>query len=57
MTSLTRPHLATLVEDFRKYGNDTAVVSYRGNRRIASSYAELSALADRFATLLIERGV
>jgi len=52
-----RPHLATLVEDFRRYGNDTAIVTYRGNRRIASSYAELSTLVDRFATLLIERGI
>ena len=52
-----RPHLATLVEDFRRYGNDTAIVTYRGNRRIASSYAELSALVDSFATLLIERGI
>ena len=52
-----RPHLATLVEDFRKHGNDTAIVTYRGNRRIASSYAELSALVDSFATLLIERGI
>lgn len=52
-----RPHLATLVEDFRKYGNDTAIVTYRGNRRIASSYAELAALADRFATLLMGRGI
>ncbi|MGB7191158.1 MAG: AMP-binding protein [Acidobacteriaceae bacterium] len=52
-----RPHLASLVEDFRKYGSGTAIVSYRGNRRIASSYAELSALVDRFATLLIECGI
>ncbi|MFZ0662315.1 MAG: AMP-binding protein [Acidobacteriaceae bacterium] len=52
-----RPHLATLVEDFRKYGKGTAIVTYRGNRRIASSYAELAELADRVATFLIERGI
>lgn len=52
-----RPNLATLVDDFRRYGKNTAIVSYRGNRRIASSYAELSVLVGRFAALLIERGI
>jgi len=52
-----RPHLATLVEDFRRHGNDVAIVSYRGNRRLVSTYAELAALADRFAGSLIRRKI
>ena len=52
-----RPHLATLVDDFRKHGKDVAIVSYRGNRRFASSYAELASLSDRFAAALMERQI
>jgi long-chain acyl-CoA synthetase len=52
-----RPNLATLVDDFRKHGNDIAIVSHRGNRRFASTYAELAALTDRFATALIQRNI
>lgn len=52
-----RPHLATLVDDFRKHGTDIAVVSHRGNRRITSTYAELAALVDRFAASLMARGI
>lgn len=52
-----RPHLATLVDDFRKRGKAVAIVSYRGNRRIASSYSELATLVDRFASLLMARGI
>lgn len=57
MISLARPHLATLVDDFRRYGNDTAIVTYRGNRRIASSYAELAGLSDRVGNFLMQRGI
>ncbi len=52
-----RPHLATLVEDFRRHGKSTAIVTYRGNRRLASTYAELAALADRFAATLIQHEI
>ncbi len=52
-----RPHLATLVEDFRKYGKGAAIVTYRGNRRLASTYAELATLANRFACTLIQREI
>jgi long-chain acyl-CoA synthetase len=52
-----RPHLATLVEDFRHHASDIAIVSYRGNRRLASTYAELATLVDRFAAALIERNI
>jgi long-chain acyl-CoA synthetase len=52
-----RSHLATLVEDFRRHGNGTAIVTYRGNRRTASSYGELAAGVDRFSAELRRRGI
>jgi long-chain acyl-CoA synthetase len=52
-----RPDLATLVNDFRRHGRAIAIVSYRGNRRLASNYSELAALADRFANELIRREI
>jgi long-chain acyl-CoA synthetase len=52
-----RPNLATLVEDFRRHGKSVAIVSYRGNRRFASTYADLATLADRFAAELIRRQI
>jgi len=52
-----RPNLATLVEDFRRHGKAIAIVSYRGNRRLASSYSDLAALAQRFAAELIRREI
>lgn len=52
-----RPHLATLVDDFRRFGNDTAIVTYRGNRRIVASYEELAGLSDRVAQFVMQRGI
>jgi long-chain acyl-CoA synthetase len=52
-----RPHLATLVEDFRRHDAQTAVVVYRGNRRYATSYAELAELTGRFSAELARRGI
>ena len=52
-----RPHLATLVEDFRRHGLETAVVAHRGNRRFATTYGELALLAGRFAAELARRGI
>lgn len=52
-----REHLATLLDDFRRYGSAIAVVRYKGNRRRASTYAELARLAGRFAALLERRGI
>src|SRR5271163_1397595 len=52
-----RPHLATLVEDFRRRGGQTAEGVYRGNRRYATSYAELATLTGRFSAELGRRGV
>ncbi len=52
-----RLHLASLVEDFRRNAAQTAVVVYRGNRRYATSYAELAVLAGRFSAELARREI
>jgi long-chain acyl-CoA synthetase len=52
-----RDHLATLLDDFRRFGSSIAVVRLRGNRRQVTSYAHLAGLAGRFAALLERRGV
>ena len=52
-----RDNLATLLDDFRRYGRQTAVVRYQGNRRRVTSYGELAQLAGRFAALLERRGM
>jgi long-chain acyl-CoA synthetase len=44
-----RPHLATLVADFRHYGEQIAVVTHRGNRRFSSTYSQLGELSARCA--------
>src|SRR5580698_5926497 len=52
-----RSDLATLVEDFRRHKNGTAIVTYHGNRRQASTYGELAGLADRFSAELRRREI
>ncbi len=52
-----RENLATLVEDFRRYDREIAVVRYHGNRRHVSTYGDVSRMAARFAGLLAERGI
>jgi long-chain acyl-CoA synthetase len=52
-----RPHLASLVEDFRAYGSQLAVVSREGLRRRALTYAQLAEKAARFAAALEARGI
>ncbi|WP_446741805.1 AMP-binding protein [Silvibacterium acidisoli] len=52
-----RPHLATFVEDFRRHGKQTAIVTYRGNRRTSTSYSELADAASGFAAELMRRGI
>lgn len=56
-TNTARPHLATLVGDFHRHGRQTAIVTYRGNRRVATSYAQLAILAERFAAELHAREI
>jgi long-chain acyl-CoA synthetase len=52
-----RDHLATLVDDFRSYNREIAVIRYRGNRRRVSTYGEIARLAGRFAALLTLKGI
>ena len=52
-----RPHLASLVDDFRRNGPQIAIVRYRGVRRHATTYADLATLAGRFSAELSRRGI
>jgi long-chain acyl-CoA synthetase len=52
-----RPHLASLVEEFRAHAAETAVVSYRGVRRYPTTYGELANLAGRFSAELDRRNI
>jgi long-chain acyl-CoA synthetase len=52
-----RDHLATLLDDFHRYGREVAVVRYQGNRRRVTTYGEVARLAGRFAALLAQRGI
>jgi long-chain acyl-CoA synthetase len=52
-----RDHLATLLDDFRRYAREIAVVRYQGNRRRVTTYGEIAALAGRFTALLVQRGI
>lgn len=52
-----RDHLATLLDDFRRYGREVAVVRYQGIRRRVTTYGEIARLAGRFAALLAQRGI
>lgn len=52
-----REHLATLLDEFRRYDRAIAVVRYKGNRRHVATYAELARLAGRFAALLERHGI
>ena len=52
-----REHLAPFLDDFRRYGGETAVVRYQGNRRRVTTYGEIARLAGRFAALLAERDI
>ena len=52
-----RENLATLVEDFRRYDREIAVVRYQGNRRRVSTYGDIAHLAGRFASLLAKKNI
>jgi long-chain acyl-CoA synthetase len=52
-----RDHLATLLDDFRRFDRGIAVVRTQGNRRRVTTYAEIAKLAARFAALLEQRGI
>uniref|UniRef100_A0A7V4XTX8 AMP-binding protein n=1 Tax=Acidobacterium capsulatum TaxID=33075 RepID=A0A7V4XTX8_9BACT len=52
-----RSTLTTLLDEYRKRGNETAVVSHRGVRRYKASYAEIVTLSDRFSAELLRREI
>ncbi len=52
-----REHLATLLDDFRRFDRQVAIVRYQGNRRRATTYSEIARLAGRFGALLERRGI
>jgi long-chain acyl-CoA synthetase len=52
-----RPHLASLVDDFRRHGDQIAIVSRHGLRKEITSYKTLAEHSARFAALLVERGI
>jgi long-chain acyl-CoA synthetase len=52
-----RNHLATLLDDFRRYDNQIAVVRRQGNRRRTTTYGEIARLAGRFAALLAQEKI
>ncbi len=52
-----RNHLATLLDDFRRYDRQIAVVRFQGNRRRVTTYGQIAHLAGRFAALLAQRGI
>lgn len=52
-----RLHLASLVEDFKKHGDQTAIVSRHGLRTGVCSYKALADLTGRFAAELAARGI
>ena len=54
---MVREHLASLIEDMRWRGRETAVVEHRGVRHLRSSYGEIAELAGRFAAELRRREI
>jgi long-chain acyl-CoA synthetase len=52
-----RPHLATLLDDFRRIERDIAVVRMQGVRRRVATYGDIARQAGRFAALLEQRGI
>lgn len=54
---LPRGNLASIVDDFRKHGAQTALVVRSGLRRKSCSYGELARMCGRFARLLADKHV
>lgn len=52
-----RLHLASLVDDFHRNGDQIAIVSRHGLRKDVTSYKDLAYLCGRFAALLDSRGI
>jgi long-chain acyl-CoA synthetase len=54
---MQRANLISLLENFRRFSGDAAVVERQGYRRKARTYAELSSEAESWSALLAERGI
>jgi long-chain acyl-CoA synthetase len=52
-----RSTLITLLDEYRKRGNETAVVTHDGVRRYKTSHAEIAALADRFSAEILRQEI
>ncbi len=56
-TIAVRPHLATLLDDFRSHASERALVSHTGNRSLPTTYGALAESAARVAAELERRGI
>jgi long-chain acyl-CoA synthetase len=54
---VVRPHLATLLDDFRRHASERAVVSHIGNRSLPTTYGELATWSARFGAEFVRRGI
>ncbi|MFL6463373.1 MAG: AMP-binding protein [Bryobacteraceae bacterium] len=52
-----RSHLSSLVTDFDRLGEETAITAFHGLRERSTSYRDLASLSRRFASELSRRGV
>ncbi|MGC8550604.1 MAG: AMP-binding protein [Acidobacteriaceae bacterium] len=52
-----RKTLISLLDDFRRHGQEIAIVEHRGVRRYPATYAQLLTTADRFALELMRRSI
>ena len=57
MGIVDRPHLASLLVDLERRGDEPAVVSKHGLRTVRTSYGQLARLAGRFSRELESRGI
>lgn len=55
--SAARTDLSSLVDDFERHGAGIAIVARHGVRERRTTYAQLAALARRFAATLADRGI
>src|SRR4051794_16805613 len=56
-TAGARPHLASLLADFQRHGDQTAVVYHQDLRHYTASYRHLAEMAGRFAAELKRRHI
>ena len=54
---MDRPHLASLLQDLERRGDEPAVVSKHGLRTVRTSYRQLARLAGRYSRELESRGI